>query len=96
MDKELKQSKRRWKCTVNPVFDDAGLVDDWLNMHRKYWFNNPQNGFYGYEDRAKSIAEYWLTNGEHGPDYNDPAIIRLMRYWDEYLEMFELMEVDCG
>ena len=88
----LKQSKRLWKKMVSPVFDDEGLVNDWLNMHREHWFNNPQNGFYGYENHARGIAEYWLVNGEHGQDYNDPAIIRLMRYWNEYLELFELIE----
>ena len=95
MDKVLKQSKRLWRYTVSPVFDDARLVDNWLKLHREHWFNNPQNGFYGYEDRARGLAEYWLVNGEHGLDYNDPVIVKLMWYWDEYLKLYELMEADC-
>ena len=92
---ELKQNKR-WICTIAPVFDGVELVDNWISEHKEHWFNNPHNGFYGYEDRARAMAEYWLTNGEHGPDYNDPAIIRLMKYWNEYMELHKLMEVNRG
>jgi hypothetical protein len=83
---------RRWKQKCLECFSDAGLVDSWLDMHRKNWFENRENGLYGYELRARALAEYWLAQGEHGPDYNDNNLIYLQKMWREYLEMFECEE----
>jgi hypothetical protein len=66
---------RIWECTVPQRFDDKGLVNDWISMHMDGWFRNSRNSLFGYEDRFRALAEYWLKNGEHGPDYDDPNII---------------------
>ena len=65
------------------------LVEDWLEMHKKTWFQNKDNGFYGMENIFRGIAEYWLEHGCHGPDYNKPEIIKAQTYWDEYMELYK-------
>jgi hypothetical protein len=69
-------------------FTNEELIDSWIKMHIEFWFNNKENGFYNYTDMARGIAEYWLKNRKHGPDYNDGRIVKLQMYWDEYIDMF--------
>lgn len=82
-------SRRIWECKHPQRYTDESLVDDWLKMHRTNWFENISNGFYGMENTFREIAEYWLKNGCHGPDYGNPKIAKAQWYWDEYLNIFK-------
>ena len=81
---------RIWKSTFLMAFSDEEIINIWIALHQKDWFNNKENGFYGYGNKAREIAKYWLEHHhEHGPDYNDYHIIKIQNYWDEFIEMFE-------
>jgi hypothetical protein len=77
------KNDRRWKRVV--IAADQEVLNRWITLHQKNWFDNPKNSFYGYEDRARAIAEYWLDNGKFGPDYDDPNIIMLQSYWKDWV-----------
>ena len=84
----------KWIKKQPCTFNDQQLVEEWLSMHREFWFNNPTNGFHGHEQRAREIAEYWMLHRKHGPDNDCPTVILLMKYWDEYVEMFTEVQND--
>jgi len=68
--------------------DDEYLVDNWLNIDRDIYFDNPENGLYGYELRFKAIAEYWLQHGCHDPACKEPEILYAQENWDLYMKYF--------
>ena len=82
-------SHRLWECKSPRRYTDEMIVDNWIDMHREAWFENPINGFYRMENIFRSIAKYWLEHGEHGPDYDRPEIIKAQTYWDEYMELYK-------
>jgi hypothetical protein len=81
---------RRWKPLYSITFSDAELVNEWLNITRKGWFENRGNDLYGRELNARAVAEYWLMNETHGEDYNDKNIIYLQKKWNDFIRNFEV------
>jgi len=67
----------------------TAFINKWLTLNRKYWFQNIDNAFFGLEYKARAIAEYWLLNGKHEPDYNNYVIFSLQKYWDEYVDVIK-------
>ena len=70
-----------------PCFDQD-VIAYWLCIFNKKFFENPESKLYGYKQRCKAIAKYWLKYGKHSLGHNDPKINYCQILWNNHIKKY--------